>query len=139
EKSLAFDMIAQAAGGTISVTGEGDRAPAKPGLSLGDTGTGMLMAISILGALYERSRSGRGRLLQVAMQDAMLHYMRGPFSRTQLSGKAVVRDGSSRSTPGGLTPSALYPCKPGGPNDYDYVLSVHSNHQPCPPPPMRLG
>jgi len=127
EKSLAFDMIAQAAGGTISVTGEGNRAPVKPGLSLGDTGTGMLMAISILGALYQRSRTGRGRLLQVAMQDAMLHYMRVPFSRTQLSGRAVVRDGSSRSTPGGLTPSALYPCKPGGPNDYVYVFCSRAN------------
>jgi crotonobetainyl-CoA:carnitine CoA-transferase CaiB-like acyl-CoA transferase len=127
EKSLAFDMIAQAAGGTISVTGEGNRAPVKPGPSLGDTGTGMLMAVSILGALYERSKSGRGRLLQVAMQDAMLHYMRVPFSRTQLSGQAVMRDGSSRSTPGGLTPSALYPCQPGGPNDYVYVFCSRAN------------
>src|SRR6185503_8043748 len=45
EKSLAFDMIAQAAGGPTSVTGYGDRAPVKPGPSFGDTGTGMLMAI----------------------------------------------------------------------------------------------
>src|ERR1700704_2097541 len=127
EKSLAFDMIAQAAGGTFSVTGEGDRAPVKPGPSLGDTGTGMLMAISILGALYKRSKTGQGRLLQVAMQDAMLHYMRVPFSRTQLSGQAVLRDGSSRSTPGGLTPNALYPCKPGGPNDYVYVFCSRAN------------
>jgi len=127
EKSLAFDMIAQAAGGTFSVTGEGGRAPVKPGPSLGDTGTGMLMAISILGALYKRSKTGQGRLLQVAMQDAMLHYMRVPFSRTQLSGRPVLRDGSSRSTPGGLTPSALYPCKPGGPNDYVYVFCSRAN------------
>src|SRR5262249_44063570 len=90
EHSLAFDMIAQAAGGTISVTGDADRAPVKPGPSFGDTGTGMLMAISILGALYGRSKTGRGRRLQVAMQDAMLHYMRVPFSRTQLTGKAMM-------------------------------------------------
>ncbi len=51
EKGLAFDMIAQAAGGPISVTGEPDRPPVKPGLSFGDTGTGMLMAATILGAL----------------------------------------------------------------------------------------
>jgi crotonobetainyl-CoA:carnitine CoA-transferase CaiB-like acyl-CoA transferase len=127
EKSLAFDMIAQAAGGTFSVTGEGDRAPVKPGPSLGDTGTGMLMAISILGALYRSSKTGRGQLLQVAMQDAMLHYMRVPFSGTQLTGRAVTRDGSSRSTPGGLTPRALYPCKPGGPNDYVYVFCSRAN------------
>jgi formyl-CoA transferase len=127
ENSLAFDMIAQAAGGTISVTGEGDRPPVKPGPSFGDTGTGMLMAISILGALYKRSKTGQGRRLQVAMQDAMLHYMRVPFSRTQLSGKAVLRNGTSRSMPGGLTPSALYPCKPGGPNDYVYIFCSRAN------------
>jgi len=127
EKNLAFDMIAQAAGGTFSVTGEADRAPVKPGPSLGDTGTGMLMAISILGALYKRSKTDQGCLLQVAMQDAMLHYMRVPFSRTQLTGQPVLRDGSSRSTPGGLTPRALYPCKPGGPNDYVYVFCSRAN------------
>src|SRR5438445_8327 len=45
ENGLAFDMIAQAAGGTISVTGEPDRPPVKPGPSFGDTGTGMLMTL----------------------------------------------------------------------------------------------
>src|SRR5262245_51511937 len=75
EKGLAFDMIAQAAGGPISVTGEADRPPVKPGPSFGDTGTGMLMAISILGALYGRSKTGKGRRLQVAMQDAMSRYI----------------------------------------------------------------
>ena len=127
EKNLAFDMIAQAAGGPTSVTGYGDRPPVKPGPSFGDTGTGMLMAISILAALRQRDRTGKGRRLQVAMQDAMIHYMRVPFSRTQLSGKAQVRGGSDRSQPGGLVPSALYPCKPGGPNDYVYVFCSRAN------------
>src|SRR5581483_7122637 len=81
EKSLAFDMIAQAAGGMTSTTGYSDRPPVKPGTSFGDTGTGMVMAISILGALYKRQRTGQGRHLQLAMQDAMVHYMRVPFSR----------------------------------------------------------
>ena len=127
EKNLAFDMIAQAAGGPTSVTGEAGQAPVKPGPSFGDTGTGMLMAISILGALYKRAQTGQGRRLQVAMQDAMIHYMRVPFSRTQLTGKAPPRGGSSRSAPGGLVPSALYPCKPGGPNDYVYVFCSRAN------------
>ena len=65
EKSLAFDMIAQAAGGTISVTGEKGRRPVKPGISLGDTGTGMTMAISILAALRKRDKTGQGFRLQV--------------------------------------------------------------------------
>ena len=127
EKSLAFDMIAQAAGGTFSVTGESDRPPTKPGPSFGDTGTGMLMAISILGALFKRQQTGQGRRLQVAMQDAMIHYMRVPFSRTQLTGQAPPRGGSARSQPGGLVPSALYPCKPGGPNDYVYIFCSRAN------------
>src|SRR5262249_26583989 len=58
ETGLAFDMIAQAAGGTISVTGEPDRPPVKPGPSFGDTGTGMLMTATILAALLERQRTG---------------------------------------------------------------------------------
>ena len=127
EKNLAFDMIAQAAGGPTSVTGYGDRPPVKPGPSFGDTGTGMLMAISILAALRKRDRTGKGQRLQVAMQDAMIHYMRVPFSRTQLSGQAQLRGGSDRSQPGGLVPSALYPCKPGGPNDYVYVFTSRAN------------
>ena len=127
EKNLAFDMIAQAAGGPTSVTGYGDRPPVKPGPSFGDTGTGMLMAISILAALRKRDRTGKGQRLQVAMQDAMMHYMRVPFSRTQLSGQAQLRGGSDRSQPGGLVPSALYPCKPGGANDYVYVFTSRAN------------
>jgi crotonobetainyl-CoA:carnitine CoA-transferase CaiB-like acyl-CoA transferase len=51
EHNLAFDMIAQAAGGNMAITGEVGRKPIRPGPTLGDTGTGMLMAISILVAL----------------------------------------------------------------------------------------
>src|SRR5262245_25566462 len=68
----------------------------------------MLMAVSILGALYQRTKTGRGRRLQVAMQDAMIHYMRVPFSRTQQSGQAQLRNGSSRSNPA-LAPSPASP------------------------------
>ncbi|MEL0021518.1 MAG: CoA transferase, partial [Rickettsiales bacterium] len=73
EKNLAFDMIAQACGGTFSVTGEADGPPIRPGISLGDTGTGMVLAITILGALFKRRETGEGHLLEVAMQDAILH------------------------------------------------------------------
>ena len=73
EHNLAFDMIAQACGGTFSVTGDKNGPPTRPGISLGDTGTGMLMAITIVGALYKRRETGEGHRLPVAMQDAMLH------------------------------------------------------------------
>ena len=126
EKNLAFDMIAQATGGTISVTGEKNRQPVKPGLSLGDTGTGMTMAITILGALRKRDKTGQGCRLQVAMQDAMLHYMRTNFATQARSGKAVDRDGT-RSGGGSNAPSGLYPCAPGGANDYVWIMTSRAN------------
>jgi formyl-CoA transferase len=119
-------MIAQAAGGPISVTGERDRPPVKPGLSFGDTGTGMLMTATILGALLERERTGKGRRLQVAMQDAMVHYMRTCFATMNRIGKAAPRNGAK---PGGAnnSPTGLYPTKGGGPNDYVYITCSRAN------------
>ena len=126
EKNLAFDMIAQACGGTFSVTGDADGPPTRPGISLGDTGTGMVMAITILGALYKRRETGEGHRLQVAMQDAILHYMRIPFSTQGLTGKAAQRGGSK--VPGIINaPMGLYPCAPGGPNDYVYIMTSRAN------------
>jgi crotonobetainyl-CoA:carnitine CoA-transferase CaiB-like acyl-CoA transferase len=126
ERNLAFDMIAQACGGTMSVTGEPDRPPSKPGISIGDTGTGMLMAATIASALYRRQRTGEGRRLQVAMQDAMLHYMRTNFATQARTGKPVGRGGAK--VPGvSNAPLGLYPCKPGGPNDYVYIMTSRAN------------
>ena len=126
EKNLAFDMIAQACGGTFSVTGEPDGPPTRPGISLGDTGTGMLMAITILGALYKRDATGQGSRLQVAMQDAIMHYMRINFATQGLTGKPAQRGGDK--VPGvNNAPMGLYPCKPGGPNDYVYLMTSRAN------------
>ncbi|MGE5270963.1 MAG: CaiB/BaiF CoA transferase family protein [Thiohalocapsa sp.] len=126
EKGLAFDMIAQAAGGPISVTGWPDQPPVKPGLSFGDTGTGMLMAATILGALHERNRTGQGRLLELAMQEAMIHYMRTCFATMMRTGKPAQRRGAKPSA-GNNSPAGLYPCKGGGPNDYLYLTTSRAN------------
>jgi crotonobetainyl-CoA:carnitine CoA-transferase CaiB-like acyl-CoA transferase len=126
EAGLAFDMIAQAAGGPISVTGEPGRPPVKPGLSFGDTGTGMLMTATILGALLERNRTGVGRLLQVGMQDAMIHYMRTCFATMARTGKPAQRNGA-KSSAGANSPSGLYPTKGGGANDYVYITTNRAN------------
>src|SRR5258705_16530 len=125
-QNRAFDMIAQACGGTFSVTGDKNGPPTRPGISIGDTGTGMLMAITILGALYKRRETGEGHRLQVAMQDAMLHYMRINFATQGLTGKAAERGGSK--VPGvSNAPMGVYPCAPGGPNDYVYIMTSRAN------------
>src|SRR5271166_4548924 len=126
ENNLAFDMIAQACGGTMAITGERDGRPCKPGPTLGDTGTGMLLAIGILGALYQRHTTGKGRRLQIAMQDAQLQYTRGSFVQHARSGQPAMRNGA-KPLAGGMAPSGIYPCKPGGPNDYVYVFTSHAN------------
>jgi crotonobetainyl-CoA:carnitine CoA-transferase CaiB-like acyl-CoA transferase len=126
EKNLAFDMIAQACSGIMSTTGELDGRPLKPGPSLGDTGTGMLLSISILGALFRRARTGQGEHLQVAMQDAMMHYLRIAFAVQAKTGKAAPR-ASDMSVTGGNPPMGTFPCKGGGPNDYVYVYTSRAN------------
>ena len=91
EKGLAFDPIAQAAGGAMSITGEPGGRPIKPGPTIGDTGTGMLMAFSIVSALFDRTRTGKGKHLQVAMQDSIMHYSRSGFISQARTGKAAPR------------------------------------------------
>jgi len=128
EKNLAFDMIAQACGGTMSITGERDGRPLKPGPSLGDTGTGMLLAISILGALYRRKDTGQGEHLQVAMQDAMLHYIRIAFAAQNRNGnKQAAGRAADSSVSGSMPPMGTFPCKGGGPNDRVYVFTSRAN------------
>jgi len=126
ESNLAFDMIAQAVGGVMSISGSPGGPPVKPGPTLGDTGTGMLLAISILGALYEKNRTGKGQRLQVAMQDAMLHYIRLAFATQARKGGPVPRVGD-QSVSGGNPPQGIFPCRGGGPNDYIYVYTSRAN------------
>lgn len=128
ENFLSFDMIGQATGGIMSITGEEDGMPLKPGPTLGDTGTGMLLAISILGALYQRKDSGKGQRVQVAMQDAMLQYARLAFSSQLATGEPAKRAGAGTVT-GGNAPMGLYPCKGGGSNDYVYIYVNRANNR----------
>jgi formyl-CoA transferase len=126
ENNLAFDMIAQAAGGVMSITGEADGRPIKPGVTLGDTGTGLHAAIGVLAALYQRTVTGRGQKIEVAMQDAMVNYCRIAYSRQLLTNKACERNGNSVVL--GNAPCEVFKCKPGGHNDYVFIYTSRATN-----------
>ncbi len=125
---LSFDMIAQAAGGTFAINGLPDQPPVRPGATVGDTGTGMMAAMGILAALFQRVTTGKGQHIQVAMRDAMVNYSRTPMSR-----QAAVKDGGLLPRIGnevfGTAPGGLYPCKPGGLDDWAYIFASRGNEQ----------
>lgn len=125
---LAFDMIAQATGGSISITGERDGRPIKPGPTIGDTGTGLHAAIGILAALYQRQFTGEGQRIRLAMQECVINYGRISYAAQYLWGHAAPRMGN-QSIMGTNSPSEIYPCKGGGPNDYCYIYTSRANPQ----------
>ncbi len=127
ESFPSFDMIGQATGGVMSVTGEADGRPIKPGPTLGDTGTGLHCTIGILAALYQRRASGEGQHVQVAMQDAMINYCRIAYAVQALRGEAAKRMGN-QVVLGTTAPSESYQCKGGGPNDYCYIYATRANN-----------
>ncbi len=71
-----YDNVAQAAGGACSTTGFWDGPPLVSGAALGDSNTGMHLAIGILTALIGRDKTGRGQRISVSMQDAVLNLCR---------------------------------------------------------------
>jgi len=125
---LAFDMIAQATGGSISITGEPDGRPLKPGPTIGDTGTGLHGAIGVLAALYQRQLTGEGQRIQLAMQECVINYSRISYAAQALWGIAAPRTGN-QSIMGINSPSETYKCKGDGPNDYCYIYTSRANPQ----------
>ena len=114
----SFDWVAQAAGGAFSVTGEKDGPPMRPGATVADTGTGNHAAIGILAAYIEKQRTGLGQVVEISMQETMVNFMRTQVSyRERFDGGVVPRRGN-RS----VSPTSLFPCAPGGPNDYVFIF-----------------
>jgi formyl-CoA transferase len=114
----SYEPIAQAMGGAMSITGFPDNPPTFVVPAIGDSGTGMQMAIGILAALQQRHSSGKGQHVEVSMQDAVVNIIRVSLRDHQRFGASMPRRGNQL---GQTVPSTIYPCAPGGPNDYVFI------------------
>jgi len=90
----ALDIIIQAMGGMMSITGELDGPPVRPGTSLGDISAGLFTAIGILAALFEREKSGQGQMLDIGMLDCQLAILENAFARYFATGDVPGRIGN---------------------------------------------
>ncbi|MEJ1105646.1 MULTISPECIES: formyl-CoA transferase [unclassified Kribbella] len=132
EDFKAYEVVAQAMGGAMSTTGFEDGPPTATGAQIGDSGTGIHLVAGILAALYQRTNTGSGQRVTVAMQEAVLNLTRvklrdqqrlahGPLPEypNEHFGDEVPRSGNAS---GGGQPGWALRCAPGGPNDYIYVI-----------------
>jgi formyl-CoA transferase len=116
----SYDWVAQASAGAFAVTGYADTPPTMPGPTIGDSGTGMQMALAITAAYVEKQRTGQGQFIEIAMQEAVTMFM-----RTQ--GLAQWGTGvQPRTGIHGAPPTGVYRCKGAGPNDYLFIMVVTS-------------
>lgn len=128
----AYETVAQAMGGAMSTTGWEDGPPTSTGAQIGDSGSGIHMVAAILAALLQRTHTGRGQRVEVAMQDSVLNLCRVKFRDQQrlaagalteypneTFGSYVPRSGNAS---GGGQPGAAVKTKGGGANDYVYVI-----------------
>ena len=135
EDCKVYENVAQCAGGGASTTGFRDGPPLVTGAQIGDSGTGLHLALGIVSALYQRLRTGRGQRVLAAMQDGVLNLCRvklrdqqrlnkGPLTEYSQYGEgvpfgaAVPRAGNDS---GGGQPGWILKCK-GWENDPDAYI-----------------
>lgn len=111
----SFDTIGQATGGSFCATGFPGAPPTRPGPTLGDTGTGMHLAIGILAALHQRQLTGRGQEVEVSMQDAVANLCRIWTRDYHETGESPARSGNVYL---GQKTKGTYQCAPCGADDY---------------------
>src|SRR5580692_2032549 len=116
----SYEPVAQAMGGAMSVTGFHDNPPTLVLPAIGDSGTGMHMAIGILAALQQRHSTGTGQHVEVSMQDAVVNLVRVSLRDHQRFGRPMPRTGNQL---GRNVPGTTYACAPGGPNDYVFLYA----------------
>jgi formyl-CoA transferase len=125
EDCKVYENVAQCAGGSASTTGFRDGPPLVTGAQIGDSGTGLHLALGIVCALYQRNSTGRGQKVLAAMQDGVLNLCRvklrdqqrlahGPLTEYSQHGEgvpfgdAVPRAGNDS---GGGQPGRIIKCK----------------------------
>src|SRR5919205_385304 len=130
----AYENVPQAMGGAMSTTGVPDGPPFVTGAQIGDTGTGLHLAIGLLGALHQATRTGQGQYVEVAMMDGVMNLCRVKFRDHQrlqhgelseysvptYQGMAEVPRAGNDSG-GGQLGNAIH-CKPHGANDWLYIV-----------------
>src|SRR5215813_4332784 len=117
EDCKVYENVAQCAGGSASTTGFDDGPPLVTGAQIGDSGTGLHLALGIVAALYQRKTSGRGqRLARTNVMEEYPQYPNGAF------GDAVPRAGNAS---GGGQPGWILKCKgwETDPNAYIYFIT----------------
>ena len=121
----SYDMVAQAASGAFSATGDLGGIPMLPGPTIGDSGTGVQAGMAILAAYVQRLRTGEGQRIELSMQEATTYFMRTRIAfGADWGEQACPRMGNMM----GGAPTGLYPCAGGGPNDYAYLITVTHRH-----------
>jgi crotonobetainyl-CoA:carnitine CoA-transferase CaiB-like acyl-CoA transferase len=93
-----YDQIAQGTSGMMSVNATPDGPPTKVGVPVGDIGAGMFAAHTILAALLERERTGRGRHIDIALNDALLALFTYQAGRLFATGEVPIQEGNFHAT-----------------------------------------
>lgn len=106
----AIDIIVQAMGGVLSITGEPEGGPTRPGYSIGDMAGGLFTALGVLAALEERHRSGLGQHVDVSMMDAQITLLENALVRYCNTGEVPQRIGTRHPL---VTPVQAFPTADG--------------------------
>ena len=96
--TAAFDGKLQAMSGIMSITGHADKGPTRAGFALCDTIGGMTAAFAVASALYQRTHTGIGQFVDVAMLDAALSFLSGPVAEYTLAGHKHRQYGNLSTT-----------------------------------------
>lgn len=109
-KRAGYALVGEAMGGLRHITGEPDRNPARAGISIGDSLSGLNAALGVMMALHTRDRTGRGQVVDAAIYESVLTVMENLITEYDLTG--YVRERSGAVLPG-IAPSNVYPTKSG--------------------------